>query len=611
MKKTLLLIFTSLLCLSAGAQISRWVIRPQYENLRLAQGAPFVLGDSLDNTILWDFNAKRIAMTKDSILPFVEGKGVAVAKGTDKVTGFFTQDGKFYRLDDCSIAHDMPYFSDGYLLLRGTYGYRIIDGKGKDAISGYYEKIYPFNNGFAVCQTFENVEKRKDAFYAFITTDGRFINFSYGKKKFDHDDVQFLSSISDNGKGIAVIKEKAYYFDSKTLELAPIMPKFSDKNVKHQVEIIGREDEFIHDLGDSIVILCKNGKDRVQLHFDPRLLPTKIVYADTVEYFHEEQGTGTVYSSSMTPVKGENGKWGVERDSVVVLPAQFDSVAFCVNDYVAVRSNGKYGMLYYDETLKYNFEINNGDKIPFRHKKFNTNIRLNLPPSVSAKDCSYDIDVQHGCVIDKISRERKDTENGNYLKYDCILAIPEYLTEKLSEVVYPIELVYDGVKLPVYELKTQAWYLKYIDVDLGENGGQITISKGDVSFVIKLTIDRKPGEIDYPFEVKISADSLRTECGLMAEKTRKCYIYGLVEGVNNVNIIIEEEGCPPSMFPFEIKYVKPRPKTDTSPAIEKEAVVIEKKVYVPVVEPEPQKELHPKKSKSEEEEEEKKHMIEI
>lgn len=583
MKKTLFLIFSLLLSLSAGAQISRWAIRPQYDNLRIAKGAPVILGDSLGNTIMWNMEAKRLAMTKDSILPFVEDMGVTIAKGTDIVTGFFTTEGKFYRLDDCRVAHNMPYFSDGYLLLQGSYGYRIINKKGKDAIQGYYDAIYPFKNGFSACMTYENAEKKKNPYFIYLTTVERNIEFTYGKKTFDPEDVQFLSSIGDNGMGIAVIKDKVYHFNSNTLELTPVLPTLDEKNLKRQVEVIERDDQFLIDMQDSIIIRAKSNKSQhVRFHFNPRLVLTKIVYADREETFEEGSALETVYPSSMQAVKGEKGKWGVEYKGTTVLPAQFDSVAFCLNDYAAVCSRGKWGMVYYDQSVKYSFVINDKQDIPFRHKNLKTTIELKLPSEILANDCSFDIDPVYGCVIDKISRERKNTEHGNYLKYNCTLTIPDSLPEKLMDIMYPIDMVYDGIKQPTYNLKTKAWYVKYIDVDIDK--ADATIYKGDVSFKIKLSINRLSGEAPVYFSVDIDADSLRSKCDPSSEQMYIGYLYGLAEGVNHVNIIVKEDGCPPSVFPFEITYIKPKQKTKDAPAVE-EGIKIEKKVYAPVVKP--------------------------
>lgn len=49
-------------------------------------------------------------------------------------------------------------------------------------------------------------------------------------------------------------------------------------------------------------------------------------------------------------------------------------------------------------------------------------------------------------------------------------------------------------------------------------------------------------------------------------------VSNLKEGENTLNILVEEKGCPPSVFPFEIFYTKPVPKKK-----KKEEVIVRKK----------------------------------
>ena len=103
------------------------------------------------------------------------------------------------------------------------------------------------------------------------------------------------------------------------------------------------------------------------------------------------------------------------------------------------------------------------------------------------------------------------------------------------------------------------------------------MEQGNVSFTINISADKQPGENDYPFEVEIKTDSLQTELAKISETRYKCKLFALAEGINNVNINILENGCPPSVFPFEITYIKPVKKSRNKPEV-KEEVKIEKKV---------------------------------
>ena len=96
-------------------------------------------------------------------------------------------------------------------------------------------------------------------------------------------------------------------------------------------------------------------------------------------------------------------------------------------------------------------------------------------------------------------------------------------------------------------------------------------------------------DADYPFEVAVQTleeDTLSCTVSKHSETVYKCEIYPLKKGVNHINVCILEDGCPPSVFPFEITYIPP--------------VLVEEKGEVRVVEEEKvefvKKELPRKKS---------------
>ncbi len=92
---------------------------------------------------------------------------------------------------------------------------------------------------------------------------------------FDKDDVQFLSSLTDNGKGIAIIKRKVYWFDKPTRNLTPIFAKRDEANIKRQGFVDG--DYYITPMNDSVIIQGKGSKkDFVRFKFDKKLKLTKI-----------------------------------------------------------------------------------------------------------------------------------------------------------------------------------------------------------------------------------------------------------------------------------------------------------------------------------------------
>lgn len=540
-----------------NAQMSRWIMHPSYDKIYLASGAPLLICDSLETSYIWDFNGNRLNSTIDNIAPFCEGYSVVTQKGRDNITGIFDSQGKFIELNGYyEVAYNHPYFSDGYLLVKEGNKNCFINKKGEEELFGPFIKMYPFNNGFASCIAYENVEKLKNPYFKYITKDKQQIKFSYNDKTFDYKDVDFLSSVNDEGIGVAIIKNKVYLFDKESCNIEPVYANRKNPNLKKQVSVTGELHEFIIDMNDSIIILGKGDKkERMRFHFDRFLRPTKIKYVDGFVYYKENQVDEVIYTSPFTPLKVAESKLGLRYNDEKILPPQFDEVGLCVNDFVAVKIGNKWGMVTYDPSLKYKLIMHDGKDIAFRHKEVVTNIKLELPPIISADKCRYDIAVGNGCDLDKISLETKNTENGNYVQYKCVLTIPDSLPDKITEIQYPVQIVYDGLKYPIVPIKINAWHYKYININLDES--ETILDGSDVTFTINVLADKQPGENDYPFEIRIDADTLQYDITKISETRYKCKLFQLAEGVNNVNINIIENGCPPSVFPFEITYIKP------------------------------------------------------
>ena len=113
----------------------------------------------------------------------------------------------------------------------------------------------------------------------------------------------------------------------------------------------------------------------------------------------------------------------------------------------------------------------------------------------------------------------------------------ELLPDDPTEIQYPVHINYDGIEYLTSIIKTKAWHLKYIDVDL-EDSETILEDGANVSFTIKLDIRKLLGEEDYPFRVGIQADTLKSELIKISETRYKCKVFSLAEGVNNVSIDI-------------------------------------------------------------------------
>ena len=226
--------------------------------------------------------------------------------------------------------------------------------------------------------------------------------------------------------------------------------------------------------------------------------------------------------------------------------------------FVAVKSKGKWGLLEMDDKLGYALSMNKGNPVAFRHQKFETTVRLDLPAEVKADNCSFDIPADKGCAIDKTSIQTRNTVNGNFVQYNCVLTIPDSLPDHIVDVKYPVSVVCDGITYPDGELLVKAWHYKYVNMDLSRN--ETKFVGNDVEFIINMTAEKVAGENDYPLMVEVLQDSTAARVSLekLSETRYKCRLYSPMIGVNRVVVKVSEAGCPPSLFPFEINYTKPK-----------------------------------------------------
>lgn len=582
MKRTLFfgLVFF-ILAFKGEAQMAKWVMHPVYDDIRLASDAQILVSDSSNTSTLWSTKGKRLAKTSDKLQDFREGASVTTKRKSDDVTGFFKTDGSFVALTDSKVVCDYPFFSDGYLLLKTPAGYLWVDQEGTSHNFGSFVKAYPFMEKHALCLVYASMEKQKDPYYFYLTTKGDRVTFSLEDKKIDSEDVHFLSSMGADGKSIVVVKRKVYTYDGKTKLLEPMFANEVEGKKKRQISVDGQVVECLEETETGSILHAQGNKnERVDFVFNKLVQLVSIRFADREVACGSERSQKSEdvkLTSAFTPKKSSSGQWGLEykhASGTFILPPQFEAVDFCIGDFAVVKAGGKWGMIMVDDKLNYRLQMNRGNDIAFRHQKFETTVRLDLPPAISANDCRFDIAPEYGCVIDKTSFEARNTESGNYVQYKCVLTIPDSLPDVITDIPYPVQIVYDDIQYPVTPFSVKAWHYKYINVDLNE--AETVLEQGNVSFTINISAEKNPGEGDYPFEVHIVTDSLQTELEKISETRYKCKLYALAEGVNIVNINILEQGCPPAVFPFEITYTKPVKRTRHTPA-KKEQVQIKKK----------------------------------
>lgn len=583
MKRFLFLTSAFLICKMVSAQVAKWLIPPSYDNIYMARGAELIVTDSVTDSgkikTIWTKEGERLATTQDWLMPFSEGHAVTVEPKTSIITGILTEDGSFLSLSDYSAVQSVPFFSNHSLLVKDGPFYRFLDYQGKPS-RGVYMKALPFINGYASCVAYHNLQKKKDPYNLLLSKEYNEVVFSYRDKVFSNDDIEFISSVNDENIGIVVIKHRIYYFNGIEKSLTPVFANKEETNEKNQAKLDKDISQCLETQGDSTYILtAKCGKnDWVEIKLNSLFMPIDVKSSNHNYHFNKQIVLPRKYETPITRTESQ-GKVGIFWKETEILPPQLDELLTCYSENALVKMSGKYGLLKILPQESFQLSMNQGVPIAFRHHIYNTKIRLDLPKIISASNARIEINPQSGCSVDLTSGEKKNTEFGNFIEYRCELSIPESLPDEMlddasNEIVYPTQIIYNGLISPVIPFKIKAWHYKYFNIDIIDS--ETTFGQGSMSFTFNTNAEREMGETVYPVKVNVTADSLACELEKISETRYKCKIQNLLEGTNNIFVSILEEGCPPVVFPFEVTYVKPVAKSKDKPAVT-ENVVIKKK----------------------------------
>ena len=559
----------------------RWTIPPTNDSLSVKLDNNLLEGISNGQSTLFTMDGTRVFQTPHTILPFKNNVAM-ILSDKNHIMGFVDAKGSFTELPALGIAYGNPNFGNGHLLAIDKDGQCFYDADGTRANFPSVVKAYPFHRGYAPFMNPAQSDKPKDLCYGYFKADGKPMNYlvemNGSTKEIEPRTIQFLSGIGPDGRGVAVIKNKLYWFNAESGIFEPLLWGNADSDKKRHLNLIGDYDHYFFNLPeDSIIIEAKFDKNQsAKLIFDKELLPLVFRFGDDILTFEEPKKQSVNYQSELSQYG--NAPYGLSLSSEKILPEQFEETGLMYGNRAFVKTGGKWGVLEIVPDLNYTLTLNKGEDVAFRHQKFETQIRLDLPTAISAKEARVDIPEITGCVIDKTSRETKDTESGNFVTYNCVLNIPEALPDTITSIVYsPVKISYDGIQLFELPIKINAWHLKSYNVDPIDS--ETTISNGVATFTFNINAQRMSGESDYPFVVNIEAESVDVSIEKISETRYKCTVSNLKDGNNELNILVTEKGCPPSIFPFEVSYTKPVPKKKTQ-----EAVVVRKRPSAPRLE---------------------------
>ena len=590
MKKTLVSILVLLMASRTGAQVAHWVIGPHFDSIYFASGANLIITDSLDEKTVWTYEGKRLFKTTDRLYPFSEGFAVTTEQNSDIITGFFRLDGKFIPVEgNCSIAHNYPFFSDGYLLVKKGSKYYFVNSDGNLPKDGFVF-AYPFHHGFASCRNYRNPEKPKEKeIYNFMIANkdnGKPSLFSFNGKNFSFDDLEFISSINDEGVGVVVAKHKVYYFKGKE-ELEPVFTSVDENDLRNQAKLNGKISECLVELDNSDYVLYMNKNNEFSCRFNSMMVPLEI--GSTLNRIPFKTKTAKMEKKgSALVVTKEDDLYGFSIDKAKILPPQFE----CFGNDAFVKMSGKQGLIRISPNEKFLPVINGGKDICFRHRTVDTKVRIEMPAFVpSNKTFIESCDTSFKII--KSSFVSNNAPQGNCIEYDCELSFPKVLYEHIIKdpnnskqetipIKYPIQIVSEGIKFPS-RFEAKVWYLKNNTININES--EKTVNKGVGTFTFD--VERISEDDIYPLKVDIIADSLYPvpECEQSLSNNHRYTgkVYDLKEGPNDIIIKIEEEGCPPILHPYRLIYTKPSAKNKHK----KEDIDIKKKTEEDELEEEP------------------------
>lgn len=582
MKQILIFLALAFPFMPASAQMPKWTIPPTNDSLYVKLDNKLIQGKADGVSTLFTMDGgTQVFQTPHIILPFKNNVAM-IMSDKNRIMGFIDEKGSFTTLPELEIEYGNPYFENNHLLAHDKDGQCFYNIDGTRANFPPVIKAYPFHRGYAPFINSVQPDKPKDLCYGYYKADTKPMSYTLTvngtQKEIEPKTIQFLSGIAPDGRGVAVIKNKLYWFNSESETFEPLLWGNADSEKKRHLNLNGDYEHYFTNLPeDSITIDAKFDKNQsAKLIFNKELLPLVFRFGDDILTFEEPKDQPVDYNSDLSQYG--TVPYGLSLSSDKILPGQFDEVGLMYGNRAFVKKGGKWGVIEIVPDLKYTLTLNKGEDVAFRHQKFETQIRLDLPNAISAKEARVDIPEDTGCVLDKTSRETKDTESGNFVTYNCVLNIPAALPDTTTSIVYsPVRISYDGIELFELPIKINAWHLKSYNVDPIDS--ETTISNGVASFTFNINAQRMSGESDYPFVVNIEAESADVSLEKISETRYKCTVSNLQDGNNELNILVTEKGCPPSVFPFEVNYTKPVPKKKTQ-----EAVVVRKRPAAPRLE---------------------------
>lgn len=543
-----------LACLSSSvdAQIAKWLVRPTYDHIEMNDGRLLkVVSNGRIGLINKD--GKEVLPTEfDSITSFKEDRALLFKNGvfygiTDPQGRVISLQHKGYKL-----CHGANHYYSGLLLVTLNQQFFFLNKEGEQTY-GPYADAYPFFDGHACVKSYVDYRKKpNETFYDCINTDG----VPFRLEGYDKEDINFMSSFN-GGKAVIVIKKRFYIINAKNYKLTPIS---TDSTTNKKSLVVSESKEMqVHKNEEGYLALAKNGK----FFFDHfmRLKFVKLLGNDpiAIDFPTEKKRT---FTSSFGKTNNNNQS-GLTFEGKVLLPPQFEDVLHMEDVLAIVKIDGKCGVITVDKDNSFLFKLNNNENIGFNHQFYDAKLTALMPPYIkcaSATVTSHSKD----CEIQIESRTESENVERNTLGYNCHLSIPSDLTDTLTTHDYFYSLKYDGLLSIPHKVTISEWYVKYYEVKLSNTNFTISSASDTISVefdLIKTDVARND-ESNYFKNIEIVASNF-SEQPILNKITENHYSFQ-ISGINqeriNFSVRITEVGCPSIEYPFEMVFVRPKPR---------------------------------------------------
>ena len=555
MKRISLALIALMAIATTRAQIAHWVVPPIYDVIQATSGQSMVIVDSANISMLMTIDGKCIVRSDDVLHAVGDDISVTTKQSTPNITGYYTLNGQFKPLEGYRVAHNYPSYSEGNLLVKQGNDYLYLDVDGKPV--GAAAQAHPFFHGFSACQKYPSLDKRKSPTWCLITGDMQPAQILLKSKEVSAGDIDFISSVNGEGRCLVILKGQLYLFSDSDWSLTPVSGVENGAPAK----LVGSITDYINDDIDKAVTLKAKGKGgEVKVQLDKQLILQSVQYGNNTQTFPTVSAFND--PTSHLSITKDKGKLGIAYNGTEVLAPQFESVDLCANNHAAINLNGKSGIIHIDPKEQFEFSFNGGKGLAFRHQTLQTTLRLDTPPSVSMESAILQSSPDGTCRFDATSKKAKDTSYGNAIQYNCTLTIPEGLSDDVTDVTFPVQVVYEGLTSGVIPCPAKAWHYKYFSINVHED--KSIINNGNLTFTFNIKAERRAGEKDVPHTVTVQAGNRKTELTKVSESLYRCQVFGLQEGQNTITVQVTETGCPPSSYPFEVNYDKNKAAQQTT-----------------------------------------------